>query len=368
MASGDPLHDRVIPWTRATPKQWTDEVQGRWYVATDARMKRVCCSGRFATDITRDFTVKIDVHGLDPGRTYYYQFETRGSSSPIGRTRTLRSAKAGALRLAFVSCANFPYGYFNAYARIAERNDLDFVVHLGDYIYEYALGEYGDPALAGLRDVKPVNEIVSLLDYRMRHALYKTDADLQEVHRQHPFICVWDDHEAANDAYRNGAENHNPEQGEGSWQVRRRHAVRAYNEYMPIRSRSAFDDQVYRHFQIGDLADLIMLDTRLHGRDKQAAFKTGTADLPVTDPIISDPQRTLLDRPGAMAGAQAVEFQAARHALAHPRTASDDGAAQRHVRPDHHQPGPMGRLRAGAAATVPQFHRQRHPQQRGAHG
>lgn len=295
VASGDPLHDRVILWTRVTPRRWTDEVQGRWYMATDARMKRVCCSGRFATDVARDFTVKIDAYGLDPGRTYYYQFETRGSSSPIGRTRTLRSARADALRLAFVSCSNFPYGYFNAYARIAERNDLDFVVHLGDYLYEYALGEYGDPALAGLRDVKPVNEIVSLLDYRMRHALYKTDADLQEVHRQHPFICVWDDHEAANDAYRDGAENHNPEQGEGSWQVRRRHAVRAYNEYMPIRSRSVADDKIYRHFQIGDLADLIMLDTRLHGRDKQAGFKTGQADLPAADPIVADPQRTLLD-------------------------------------------------------------------------
>lgn len=294
VSSGDPLHDRVILWTRVTPKQWTDEVQGRWYVATDSRMKRVCCSGRFATDITRDFTVKIDAQGLDAGRTYYYQFETRGNSSPIGRTRTLRSSKADALRLAFVSCSNFPYGYFNAYARIAERNDLDFVVHLGDYLYEYASGEYGDAALAGFRDVEPVNEIVSLVDYRMRHALYKTDADLQEVHRQHPFICVWDDHEAANDAYRTGAENHNPEQGEGSWQARRKNAIRAYNEYMPVRTRSDFDDQIYRHFQIGDLADLIMLDTRLHGRDKQAAFKTGESDLPVTDATISDPQRTLL--------------------------------------------------------------------------
>jgi len=295
VASGDPLHDRVILWTRITPQQWTDEVQGCWYMATDAKMKRICCSGGFATDITRDFTVKIDACGLEPGKTYYYRFETRGSASPIGRTRTLRFGKTDALRLAFVSCSNFPYGYFNAYARIAERNDLDFVVHLGDYIYEYALGEYAAPALAGIRDVKPVNEIVSLIDYRMRHALYKTDADLQEVHRQQPFICVWDDHEAANDAYRDGAENHNPEQGEGAWQVRRRHAVRAYNEYMPIRSRSVFDDKVYRHFRIGDLADLIMLDTRLHGRDKQAAFMTGQADLPVTDPVIADPQRTLLD-------------------------------------------------------------------------
>lgn len=294
VASGDPLHDRVILWTRVTPKNWSEEVQGRWLMATDAKMKRICRWGRFHTDISRDFTVKIDADGLEPGRTYYYRFEARGDSSPIGRTRTLRIGSVDALRLAFVSCSNFPHGYFNAYARIAERNDLDFVVHLGDYIYEYALGEYANPALAGIRDVKPVNEIVSLIDYRLRHALYKTDADLQEVHRQHPFVCVWDDHEAANDAYRDGAENHNPEQGEGSWQVRRQHAVRAYNEYMPIRSRSLSDDKVYRQFRVGDLADVIMLDTRLHGRDKQAAFKTGQGDLPVTDPVIADPQRTLL--------------------------------------------------------------------------
>lgn len=294
VASGDPLHDRVILWTRVTPQRWADEVQGRWLVAADAKMKRICCTGRFETDISRDFTVKIDAGGLEPGTTYYYRFETRTASSPVGRTRTLPARSVDALRLAFVSCSNYPYGYFNAYARVAERNDLDLVVHLGDYIYEYALGGYADPALAGLRDVKPQNEIVSLLDYRMRHALYKTDPDLQEVHRQHPFICVWDDHEAANDAYRDGAENHNPEQGEGAWPARRRHAVQAYNEYMPIRSRTNLDDKVYRHFRAGDLADLILLDTRLHGRDKQAAFKTGQSDLPVTDPIVADPQRTLL--------------------------------------------------------------------------
>jgi alkaline phosphatase D len=294
VASGDPLHDRVILWTRVTPKSWRDVVQGRWLIAADAKMRRVCSSGGFETDITRDFTVKVDAGGLEPGKTYYYRFETRGALSPIGRTRTLRVGAVSALRLAFASCSNYPYGYFNAYARIAERNDLDFVLHLGDYIYEYALGQYANPALAGLRDVTPANEIISLTDYRMRHAHYKTDPDLQEAHRQHPFICVWDDHESANDAWRDGAENHNPEQGEGQWEVRRRQAVRAYNEYMPIRSRSSFDDKVYRRFRIGNLADLVMLDTRLHGRDLQAAFKTGQAELPVTDPVISDASRTLL--------------------------------------------------------------------------
>lgn len=294
VASGDPLHDRVILWTRVTPQKWSDEIQGRWLVGTDARLKRVRRSGGFKTDVTRDFTVKIDVTGLEPGRTYYYRFETRGAQSPVGRTKTLRVGAVDSLRLAFASCSNYPHGYFNAYARIAARNDLDFVLHLGDYLYEYPLGGYANPALAGLRDVVPANEIVSLTDYRLRHALYKTDADLQEAHRQHPFICVWDDHESANDAYRDGAENHNPEQGEGEWEVRRRQAVRAYNEYMPVRSRSTFDAKLYRHFRIGNLADLVMLDTRLHGRDMQAAFKTGQSELPVTDPVIADAGRTLL--------------------------------------------------------------------------
>jgi alkaline phosphatase D len=117
---------------------------------------------------------------------------------------------------------------------------------------------------------------------------------LQEAHRLHPFVCVWDDHEATNDAWRDGAENHNPENGEGEWVVRRRNAIRAYNEYMPIRSDTTFDDKIYRRFRIGNLADLVMLDTRLHGRDLQAAFKTGQSELPVSDPTISDGTRSLL--------------------------------------------------------------------------
>lgn len=294
VASGDPLHDRVILWTRVTPKRFSDDIRGRWMISSDHKFRRVVCSGSFATDVTRDFTVKIDAAGLQPDSVYYYRFETRGAESPIGRTRTLPIFHKKRWRMAFASCSNYPFGYFNAYGRIAARSDIDLVVHLGDYLYEYAQGGYANPALAGLRDVVPSNEIVSLTDYRLRHALYKADPDLQELHRLHPFICVWDDHESANDAWRDGAENHNPENGEGEWVVRRRQAVRAYNEYMPIRSRSSFDDKIFRRFRIGNLADLIMLDTRLHGRDLQAAFKTGQSELPASDPTISDGTRTLL--------------------------------------------------------------------------
>ncbi len=168
------------------------------------------------TDASRDFTVKVDVDHLEPNRTYYYQFEIQGARSPISRTKTLPLFHARSLRFAFASCSNYPYGFFQVYRRIAERADLDFVLHLGDYIYEYANGQYGDGASIG-RTVAPDHEILTLQDYRQRHATYKTDADLQEAHRQHPFITVWDDHESANDSFHDGAENHNPELGEGDW-------------------------------------------------------------------------------------------------------------------------------------------------------
>jgi alkaline phosphatase D len=294
VASGDPLQDRVILWTRVTPRRPDDEVEGRWRVARDPAMRHEVARGAFATDISRDFTVKIDVADLAPGSVYYYRFETRGVRSPVGRTKTLPRGRTDSLRLAFVSCSNYPYGYFNAYARIAERADLDLVLHLGDYLYEYKVGEYANPRIAGQRDVVPDREIVALTDYRLRHAQYKTDPDLQEVHRQHPFVCVWDDHESTNDSWKDGAENHDPDQGEGEWEVRKRAAIRAYNEWMPIRSRGLADDRIWRSFRYGNLADLIMLDTRLHGRDLQAAFKGGVPEIPANDPTVSDPNRTLL--------------------------------------------------------------------------
>jgi alkaline phosphatase D len=295
VASGDPLQDRVILWTRVTPARPGDELEVRWRVARDPQMRREVCKGSFRTDIRRDFTVKVDVEDLEPGCTYYYRFESRGTRSPVGRTRTLPQGRIDAARLAFVSCSNFPFGYFNAYARIAERADLDLVLHLGDYIYEYERDNaYRNPRILGQRDSVPENEIVTLTDYRLRHAQYKGDPDLQEAHRQHPFVCVWDDHESANDAWRDGAENHDPDAGEGEWSVRKRAAVRAYNEWMPIRSQGLADATIYRAFRFGNLADLVMLDTRLHGRDLQAAFKGQAQEIAANDPTINDAGRTLL--------------------------------------------------------------------------
>ncbi len=234
VASGDPLHDRVILWTRVTSDRWYDDIDVKWQVARDPKMRRIVATGRTNTNIWRDFTVKVDVDGLDDARTYYYQFSAKGERSPVGRTRTLPRGRVDAARLAVVSCSNLPAGLFNVYALIAQRGDLDAVLHLGDYIYEYGNGTYGDGALLG-RTPLPDKEIITLADYRQRHAQYKSDPDLQAVHQQHPFICVWDDHEITNDAWKDGAENHNPELGEGEYSVRKRAAIRAYFEWMPIR-------------------------------------------------------------------------------------------------------------------------------------
>jgi alkaline phosphatase D len=238
-------------------------VKVAWEMATDVEFKRVVASGEVLAEEERDFTVKVDVQDLEPGTTYYYRFRARGQSSVLGRTRTL-PLSAERLRAAVVSCANYPFGFFNVYGRIAARADLDVVIHLGDYLYEYAEGGYGPGAKIG-RASEPAHELVTLEDYRARHAQYKREPELQEVHRQHPFVAVWDDHEVANDSWKDGARNH--DEGEGDYLERRRAAQRAYFEWMPIRS---LDDEsrVYRSFRFGKLADLVMLDTRHAGRDE----------------------------------------------------------------------------------------------------
>ena len=276
VASGDPLVDRVILWTRVTTTR-ADAADVSWSVAVDPAMSRVVARGAGQTGAQRDFTVKVDVTGLSPSTTYYYRFEAEGARSAIGRTRTLPRGRASRLRLGVVSCSNYPFGYFNAYAALAARLDLDAVVHLGDYIYEYRNGEFGDGTTLG-RISAPDREILALSDYRERHAQYKADPDSQEVHRQHPFIVIWDDHELTNNAWWGGAQNHNPERGEGDWYARRDAAVRAFLEWMPIREDAqALSPRIYRTLRFGDLVDLMLLDTRLVGRDEQVKRDEMTA-------------------------------------------------------------------------------------------
>ncbi len=283
VASGDPRSDRVLLWTRVSGG--TGEVPVRWTLSATPAFTRIVARGETRTGAARDFTVKVDVTGLAAATTYYYRFEALGGRSVVGRTRTLPAAGAGRLRIALVSCSNYPHGYFNAYARVAERADVDLVLHLGDYIYDYHQGRYVDPDLAAARAVDPPTETLVLDDYRRRYARYRTDQDLQAVHQQHPFIAVWDDHEIANNAWRDGAENHQPD--EGDYHARRDAAYQAYLEWLPVRETgSARQPLIYRSFAIGDLADLVMLDTRLVGRDEQV----DRADVLAVD----DPRRSIL--------------------------------------------------------------------------
>ena len=282
VASGDPLPDAVMLWTRVTPAAPTTlPVAGRYVVARDAGMADIVVAGDFLTDADRDFTVKIDCAGLDAGQTYYYGFVVNDVRSPIGRTRTAPIGPVDRLRIAFTSCSQYTDGYFNVYGAIARRDDLDVVLHLGDYIYEY-----GSAGIDG-RDHEPAREIVSLADYRQRHAQYKRDPDLQALHAAHPMIVVWDDHESTNDSWANGAENHQPDT-EGDWASRKARAIRAYYEWLPIRAVDPDrPERIYRRFAYGDLVDLIMLDTRLVGRDQQASSPADAA-------TIGDERRTML--------------------------------------------------------------------------
>lgn len=276
VASGDPLQDKVIIWTRITPEDSLPEVKVTWQVATDDTFKDVVRSGSSMTSLAKDYTVKVDIVNLEPGTTYYYQFEGLEGRSIVGQTKTV-PVSAEQLSMGVVSCSNYEWGYFNAYGKLAEE-DIDVVVHLGDYIYEYGPGGYGDTTLN--RPPIPAREVVSLQDYRTRYSQYRLDQDLRDAHARHPFINVWDDHEISNDSYKDGAQNHQEE--EGSYEVRKQAAIQAYYEWQPIRE----GDKHYRKFAFGNLADLIMLDERLEGRTQQADS--------VGDPSLMDSSRTML--------------------------------------------------------------------------
>jgi alkaline phosphatase D len=281
VASGDALADRVIIWTRVTPTDINDSYEVDWEMATDESMTTIVASGSYLTDASEDFTVKVDVTGLTANTWYWYRFNMEGSQSLIGRTRTAPNTMVDRLRFAVVSCQNFGGGlFYNAYNEMAQRDDLDAVIHLGDYIYEYAASLSGN----GI-EILPPNETVSLSDYRQRYASYRLDANLREVHRKWPFYNVWDDHESANNSWGiNGAQNHQPDT-EGPWAERLANSKKAYFEWIPIRPKAPANYSIYRTIPMGPLVDLIMIDTRIEGRDQEVG---------ATDPAIDDPNRTML--------------------------------------------------------------------------
>ena len=282
VASGDPLSDRVIIWTRVTPLDFNSTVTGTYKVSIDTSFSTVVHSGIFNTNSEKDFTVKIDVDSLNENTFYFYQFEVNGKKSPIGRTKTLPIGNVSNLRFGVVSCANMESGYFNVYNALNQRNDVDAILMLGDYIYEYEEGGY-DPNSNVQRNIEPTNEIISLSDYRMRYSSYHLDQSLQNLHQNYPWICVWDDHEFANNAYKDGAQNH--DSNEGDWYERKDHAQKAYFEWLPIRSSTPKKYNVFRNFEFGNLFSLMMIDTRIHGRDEQVG---------VTSSQVNDTSRTIL--------------------------------------------------------------------------
>ena len=270
VASGDPLSDRVILWTHAKYLGRTDNVALTYQVATDNTFATasVVASGSVIATASTNFTAKVDATGLEAGKSYFYRFKAGSTTSSVGKTRTLPASTATEVKFAVFSCANYPEGFFNVYG-LASQSDAQYAIHLGDYLYEYPNGTYPTTATPA-RIHAPVTEVYSLADYRTRHAQYKTDPDLKVLHASMPMIAVWDDHEIANDAYKDGAENHDATK-EGTFSARKAAALQAYHEWMPIRTGS---DQsiIYRSFDFGSVLSLHMLDTRLIGRDKQVEF------------------------------------------------------------------------------------------------
>lgn len=302
VASGDPLSNALIIWTRATTSQSNFEVTVAWELASDSQFKNIIRSGREQTDKSRDFTIKIDVQELDPNTEYFYRFMGLNTQSPIGRAKTLPINNIEQVKMAVVSCSNYPAGYFNAYTDAAKQKDLDVVLHLGDYIYEYPMGGYATENAEKIgRQLAADNsgEIITLSDYRKRYAIYRTDQGLQALHAAAPFIAIWDDHEVTNDTYKSGAENHTPD--EGDFFKRRAAAIQAYYEWLPIRPPMGEQSpQIYRTFDFGNLISLHMLDTRVIARDKQLAYsdyknlETKQMDVARFASDLNNPKRQLL--------------------------------------------------------------------------
>ncbi|MEV7220522.1 alkaline phosphatase D family protein [Streptomyces sp. NPDC093681] len=291
VASGDPLPDGVLLWTRVTPVPEAIPGSGTgpdtdvsWVVATDKALTNVVAKGTVTATAASDHTVKADVRGLAPATDYWFRFSAGPTDSPVAHTRTApaHDAAVTGLRFGVVSCANWEAGYFSPYRHLAARGDLDAWLHLGDYIYEYGTGEYANRDTV-VRPHAPAHEILTLADYRIRHGRYKTDPDLQALHATAPVVAIWDDHEIANDTWSGGAENHT-EGAEGTWAARQSAAKRAYFEWMPV--RPAIAGTTYRRLRFGKLVDLSLLDLRSF-RSQQVALGNGEVD---------DPDRTLTGR------------------------------------------------------------------------
>ena len=266
VASGEPAANSVLLWTRYVA---ANDTSLRWEVAESLDFARPIAGGTVTATPQRDFCCKPVATGLAPARWYYFRFiAPDGTISDVGRTKTLPQGPTDMFRMAVFSCSNIGFGWFDAYAHAAAADAFDCTFHLGDYFYEYQPGTYPslDEAVPG-RGVQPANELVALADYRARYAQYRRDPDLRRLHQLYPMIAVWDDHESANDSWEGGAQNHQPET-EGPWAARKAAAARAYREWMPV------SDSDWAQYEIGDLATLFRLETRLTARSRQFDLAT----------------------------------------------------------------------------------------------
>ena len=296
VASGEPRQHSVMLWTRYLPLNGA-AARLEYEVALTEEFTEPVAGGSVEADPEHDWCVKPVVRGLSPGQCYYYRFvDSGGEASPVGRTRTLPEGEVEQFSLGIFSCSNLPFGWFNAYGHAASRDDLDLIVHLGDYLYEYPRGTYpsAEQALAE-RVLQPPGEILALADYRRRFAAYRADPDLQALHRRFPMVTMWDDHESANDSWHGGAENHQPDT-EGTWDARKAAAMRAYREWMPV------SDDAWESYEIGDLATLFRPETRLTARSRPLSLAealAGRGDVAAAlaefrDGPWSDPARTIM--------------------------------------------------------------------------
>lgn len=312
VASGDPTASGGVFWTRVTPVEPPDpsEIPLQLIVGEmndDGSLGRLILGSYLRASRERDYTAKLEINSdsarpLESGREYWFGFYVQGTdlASPIGRFRTLPAEDStDGVVLAVASCSLHPGGYFNAYEAIAGLERVDAVVHLGDYIYEYGAGERDYGMRTGLelnRIPDPAHEIVTLDDYRRRHAQYKADPQTQAAHARAAWIMTFDDHEVTNDPWEGGAQNHN--EGEGDWASRKAHALRAYLEWNPIREPAPgqpLHDAVRRSFRFGQTAALHMIETRLSARALQFEYEDITRpDGTIDEDRLNDPDRRLM--------------------------------------------------------------------------
>lgn len=309
VASGDPAPDSVVLWTRVST---SEPVALTWEMSGDEAFSSITISGEAEARAESDFTAKVVASGLAPGARYYYRFRVGDAISPIGRTRTLPTGAIEAARFGVISCSNFPFGHFNVYDLVARDEDLDAVIHVGDYIYEYGAseGEYGASEGARLnRPHDPPHELTSLDDYRRRHAQYKSDPCLQAAHAAHPFIAIWDDHEVANDTWSGGAENHDP-RTEGDWSARKRAALQAYYEWMPIREPDLARprEAIFRSFSYGDLLTVAAIETRLTARSESFEYNVIVPTLTSPEAIARFRDEILWSKDRELLGAAQIDY------------------------------------------------------------